>query len=364
MAMIPSCSGGDEPGHDPRACTSFIVPDRFGLRWKTLNHRVSLWQVRLAPRPGEGCRADTLDTAFIGGDFSTGDVMSDIPRVTFGFQAVDAETPVLAGAARLRIQANVGPEGVVQGQESLDRDQLALTGYEFVTAFVEGLSLATDVPQGPDYPKGYDPAHGYTSRGIGAWVDAVQGEDGGLVLDWRVRFAHGTSDRKDMNAAMAQAVTGVTLDVLLVGVSDRVPIHGLVDYTVVSPLAAPLDDVPCLHPPVEETRVTLAGSPGPWQGFYGITGFEYFLEPPEEEGAGYYLRDLDVSLTLDAHDPATGEASFDFEGYASNASGFIVFYAMSNHFRGAMAWVPASVQASHGQVSETFTTGAAEFDLP
>jgi len=320
--------------------------------------------VRLAPGPEEGCLADTLDAAFIGGDFSTGDVMSDVVRVNFGYQAVQSGSPAVAGAARLRVQASVGPGGIAQGRRELDREALSLTGYSVVTAFVEGLSLATDVDQEPGYPTGYDPAHGYTSRGLGAWVEVVAGEDGGLVLDWRLRIAHGTSDRKDMNAAMAQAVTGATLDVLLVGVSDVTPVHGAVDYTVSSPLAVPLEDDPCEHPSSAQTRVSVIGPPGPWQGFYGITGFDFALEPPGEEGAGYYLRDLDVSLSFDAHDEATGESSFHFEGYASNASGFITFYAMENHFRGAMAWIPAPVNAVQRLLSHEFTTGAAEFSLP
>lgn len=371
LTSLVSCSGGSGDRYDPDACTSFILPTSFGLGWRNVNHRVSLWQMRLEPGPDEGgCPADALDVAFIGGDFSTGAVMSDTPRYDFGFQRVDAGAPAVLGAARKRIEMIIGPEGIAEGTVTLSREDLSLTGYERILAFVEGLRLATDIEQGPEYPDNYDPAHGYTSRGLGVRVgveDAGESADAAadvVKLEYRVRFQHGTSDRKDMNEAMVHAITAASLDVLLVGYTGLQVLEGGVDYTVSSPMPVPLEDVPSVHAAVEDTRVSLTGPQGPFRGLYGLTGFDFFLEPGEEEGAGYYLRDLVVDLALDDYDSVSGQAGFLFEGYASNATKFIAFYALNSHFQGTMAWIPAAVETETYSMSQEFETGSAEFPIP
>jgi hypothetical protein len=366
LAVLIGCEGSADDGaldYDPAACTAFTLPTGLGLSWENLNHRISLWQLQLEPSPAEACATDTLSVAYIGGDYSTGETLTDTPSVAWDGLRVTAAGPEVLGVARARLELEVGPTGVATKIQSLERASLALSGYPTVVAFVEGLRLVTDVPQGADYPSDYDPAHGYTSRGIGAGARVLTLTPESLELEGFVRFAHGPSERPDMNAALAVATTRATLDLVLVGLPDGAARTGEVAYHVDSEPPPAWTDVPSQGPTAEQVQVEIQGPPGAHAGLYGWTRFRFELDPLEAEGMGYYVRDLHISLTLDELDEARGLARFSARGYASNASKFLAFYGMGCGFEGALAWIPADLTVTPVAQRAPFETGSASFPL-
>jgi hypothetical protein len=357
------CQGDDTPGHDPAACTSFVVPTTLGLGWQNLNHRISRWGVQLAPAPGEACAADTLAAEHVGGDYTTGESATDTARVVWEGSLVDAAGPHVLGAARLRVPFEIGPGAEATLVLPVARSDAHLLGYGTVIAFIEGLRLTTDVPQGADYPADYDPAHGYTSRGLGAWVRVATSSADTIQVEAGVHFAHGPSDRDDMNRAIPHARTEATLDVLLLGVADGPVLEGHVSTTVTCPRPGFLVDVPCPGPGEADGIVELSGPPGAPPGLAGWTGFRFDLETPDDPGHGEYLRELRVTLTRAHHDPTTGAAAFRAFGYASHASKFTAFHDLEVRFDASIAWIPAPVQASIVRVEQAFATGRAVFPL-
>lgn len=377
LLLLAACAAESEaPRFDERACTSFVVPTRLGLRWENLNHRISRYAIQLAPAPGAACLAERVETVFIGGDYSTGETLTDAPHLGWSGLRVVAADPAQVGAARVRLEAVVDASagGEVTVRERFDRDALHLLHYPHVVALVEGIALRTDVDQAADYPADYDPARGYTSRGIGAELRVVQLDDAELWLDATLRFAHGTSDRKNMNAAMAAALTEVQVDVLLLGLAEA-PIEGAVETQVEAELPPFMRDVEIPHAPEAERRLFLGAdrafhSPAS-SGLYGWTGFRFLMEPSETPGAGYYIRELSVALSpVQSAVDGDGRITFDVDGYASNASKFVAYYGLRSHFEGQVAWSPGvlsedgvGASAEPLAIDEAFETGAASFEL-
>ncbi len=369
-----ACGSDPAPSFDERACTSFVVPTRLGLRWENLNHRISRYAVQLSPAPGEACLAERVDTVFIGGDYSTGETLTDIPHLAWsGLRIVDAD-PTQLGAARLRLDAVIDARdgGEVSLERSYDRDTLKLLNYPHVLALVEGIALRTDVDQPDDYPDDYDPAHGYTSRGIGAEVEVLSLDADSLSLKATLRFAHGTSDRANMNRAMAYALTEAQVDVLLLGLQEA-PLRGGSHSEVEVEVPPFMQDVEVPHgssvPALFQGDRTVyqAALSGP----YGWTGFRFELDPSETEDAGYYIRELSVALAPNSDSAdSDGAIGFSLDGYVSNASKFIAYYGLNSRFEGAMAWAPGILSGEPGggqvapiDIDEAFDTGSASYEI-
>ena len=95
-----------------------------------------------------------------------------------------------------------------------------LTGFDEYLVLLRGFELGTDVPQKEDFPdNGYDPAHGYTTRGHGAGVSEPVVTDGLLEFSARLRVEWGPSDRADMNEALAHATVEGTVHCLILGIT-------------------------------------------------------------------------------------------------------------------------------------------------
>ncbi len=382
LLASPACSDAtEELAWDEGACAAFTVPTGFGLRWDTLNHRISRWSVR---GEGEGCRAASVAFGYIGGDFSTGEVFSDTPHGRFGFRRVEPD-PTQAGAHRVTAALDVGPSSVAETTVTLSRADAGLRGYEHVSAFVAGVAFATDVPQPDDYPTDYEARFGYTSRGLGAWARIVEVTADEIVVSMGVRFAHGTSDRADMNRAIPVAVSAAELDVLVVGSASE-PRSGDVTYDHEVPRQQLSEDPPPARAPVDRQRVSLVGAAGAAPGIWGLSEFDVSVVADtacdldadcpalescddgrctEENGpAGIYVREIAVSATLEAHDREAGTAAFLVDGTVSNASQFIAFFGFDATVSATLTWLPGPVVAAEGVVDMPFETGRISVPLP
>ncbi|MFB6264080.1 MAG: hypothetical protein ABEL76_10720, partial [Bradymonadaceae bacterium] len=208
----------------------FLIPNRFGYRWRHFNHRVALWGFHLDQNRSHPW-ADHLTARAAGGPFSTGLGPVEQPLLRFGYQRVDTGTDEATAAARCDIETTIGPDGADRGTFLLDRAELGLEHCDDVTAMLVGFEFDTDIPQPGHFPDAYDPAHGYTTRGLGVDVEVTAIDDGAISLDYWVRFGFGAAmDRPYHNEALLDARVGVEVHVALVGSSDLPIRTGSADY--------------------------------------------------------------------------------------------------------------------------------------
>jgi predicted small lipoprotein YifL len=374
----------EPPPHDDDACSEFVVPTRLGFRWKALNHRFSAWNQQLDRDGDRRCRAETLEVDHVGGDFSDGN--DEVPRLKYGFRERTGPGPTRVGVARRTIEVSIDTTGVATGSQTLARSDLNLRNYRDVVALVEGFGFQTDVEQSDAYPDDYDPAQGYTMRGIGASVEASADRET-VELDYRLRVEPGTSpDREPHNRAVPHARLQGRLGVLLVGVSDTPVATGSVAYSYQHDKPAAFEEDDFSPAARGKQLLTLQGDPEAGRGVFGIRSFDIELTPDlacsqdgdcpagetcrddgsctEELGEpGFYLRELTVDLSLESFDESTGEANFLFDGYASNASQAVGFWSMQADVSGDVAWLQTGGSSETHRWESDFETGSTSFEL-
>jgi len=222
-----------------------------------------------------------------------------------------------------------------------------------------GLELDTDVEQGPDYPDEYDPAHGYTSRGITARV--TDRDDGGV--DVEVAFEHGPADRPPMNEAIPFAHTRAVVRHATVEVTDGHLTRHQKTLHLSYPEQELLDTSPLPHGEDAELATEIQGEPGFEHGMVLLTGMAFSLFAYVDYGD--YLRELSVRPRQLSYDPASGKATLLVDGYASN-SGFLTMAAMDAQMVFDLVLVQWNGGGAPRQVAfeSSFDTGEATFSLP
>jgi hypothetical protein len=303
------------------------------------------------------------------------------------------------GAARRQISTVItatpsgqpaGPQvaGAASGRATWQRDDLALEHYDEVTALIQGFEFFTDLPQAAGYPADYDAADGYTSRGITLSVDVVELSAETVTLEWHMRFGlGGTEDREKMNRAIPHARIGAQLDVLLVGTSASRLHRDAISYELSYPHQQPFQER-ILEPADEETqRLTMRGDPDHGAGIWGLHAVSMQLTPnvgcaedqercPAGDScgtnqacnmtygpAGYYIREMAVDVDMADYDEATGRAQFLIDGFASNASEAITFYAMNHKFSAGVTWLQTDGAPRRRSLNRTHSVGAHTIEL-
>ena len=358
--MIALAGCGDKDGEGihggANACHRAVVTSGLGLRWAYANHRISLWNVHpvqdACPEavPGDGM----LSVGSIGGPWSTGQVAMDKPSVSYDYFAVDSDVAAFAVVSvPITIDA---PSPTGTASVALLLPEHGMEGYEQYTALLSGLALTTNVQQvDPLYPDAYDPSYGYTSRGIGAGVtDPVLEGDVVRFSVW-AHFEHGSADRPDMNQALEHARTRVVVHILLVGLRGGAVTPATKAYLLEYPPPRLLFAKEYDHAPEELRRTEIAGVPGLAVAAVGITNFDFRLFGSVPQGE--YMREFYISARMLSHDPVTGRAVLDVDGFASNV-GIITYETMENDFSAGLVLLqlPAGT-AVPGRIHEAFETG-------
>jgi hypothetical protein len=348
-----------EGGGCPRA----VVTSGLGLAWKWLNHRISLWQV--APNwndcPTEYFNGAELQAGYVGGNWSTGQTATDAPAVEYRYFAVDGEGSAAFCSVEVELYIQT-PADYAEGTVEIALDQCGLEGYDDYAAFINGLLFATDIEQlDPDYPTNYDPALGYTSRGIGAAVEKVEVREDSAKITVSARFELGPADRGDMNEAIEHARTKATVTLLLVGLREAAVTTVERGYELTYDPPRPLFQQKYDHATPEQRRVKIEGDPGFSTAFLGVEGFNLALFGSVEKGD--YIRELSVQAELLSYDTATGAAVVDLDGYASNAS-LLTYEIMETDFEARLALVQLpGGKAEAGQVKRQFEVGQTTIPL-
>lgn len=309
----------------PRTCADAVIANGFGVSWKNLNHRISALGLGVRSDPSAPClggQSARFDAQFIGGDFTTGEALTDVPRAYLAYAVVGAHHADVPSLPTLHAAKN---EHILQLESSQAADALVawpVTPHGDRTRLVvlDGFGFATDVPQAESYPKDYDPAHGYTSRGLSA---RVADEGGGVRVS--AAFRHGPADRPPMNAAIPFATTRAVVRYAAVSVpSGWITRHAHRVEMEYEPQAA-LDSTPLPRAPIEERRATIVGAPNFSHGAVFVTGFDVRLFPGDSFGD--YIREVRVGVESAEFDPGSGTADVVLSAYASNA-GFITMGRM------------------------------------
>jgi hypothetical protein len=340
-------------------CDSVVVPRHFGVGWKTLNHRISRLEARLAEVTD--CSAAAARISLRGGGFANGKFFHDDASASFAAQRVRSEH---VRAAKFTV-AGAFEGGLAEGAVRVSRADLGLGESGSLVALVGGLKFHTDVPQPPEFEAtNYPQQMGFTLRGIGAGARVVAEEDDAdeITVHYRLQFQPGAApDRARHNRAIAHARIGAELDVIVLDVSD-VPVRTLEHSYAVSYVRPGIGNMEQPPPDKEKIARRATGAPGDPRGFVGIGDFRFDMKfgrtcASDEECpdgacvkavgrcagrfglAGDYLQSVTVSTGFREWNPETGEAVFDVLGHVSNSSDGIAFRPLDYDFSNRFVWI-------------------------
>ncbi len=325
--MLLLLLGCAEPGEPVTLLTGW------NYTWEELSHRVSYVRV--------GVEEDTsLTLGLVGGDWSTGASFVDTPHYRVRYQRVTG-VHVVRGVATLL----VGPDPTAT--TSVELDASSLPEGAALAAVIDGFTIDTGVPQGPDYPAEYNPAYGYTSNGFGFTLGDAE-RDGDVVrVPVEATLRWGPQDREDVNAAIPHAVVEVRLEVAVVAGSEVVALEvgAEADYEWDPPWS---DQAPM------ETSARFEG--GAAEGVVAWRSFDLRLDAAD--GEGDYLRAYGVEVVPTAAETGAFEADVTAELSTSSLSEWT---DPAVAFSGELVRIGApDVVAEHWVVEGSHPTGAAE----
>lgn len=346
-ALLLAGCGDDDP---VATSAPVVVPEELTVQWDMLSHRISLLELGFDPSATGG----TVRSVNHGGPFG----LIDGARARYGLSVWRSERLVaVPGSITIAIE----PGAEVDGEtfSSVDRAEVPAGALAQATALlgvVRGYRFDTDAYSSPppfqtDPLLPYDPADGFTTQGIGIALAEPQLEGGVVALEVRVRQSLGQCDRPDMNAAIAQATTWVTVDFTILGVlgEGAAVSRGVTEYTMSTAEYGQATEH--VHAPVSDQAVQIDGTPGLGRGLLGVTAFDLWVnvdghrDPScvvdQDEinswgdavsGPGRYVRELSVRLGAPSYDPASGRGIAALDMFFSNAS---EFYEVGNQCVGA-----------------------------
>jgi hypothetical protein len=194
---------------------------------------------------------------------------------------------------------------------------LALAGMADAPAIavvLDGLELRTDVAQTITYPGDYNPADGYSTRGIGAAIANVMRQGTDLHFDVSARFALGRRDRDAMNRAVVVANTRAVVHFLVIAIESE-PARATIAYRQDN-LGHGDRVLAVCRPDPSVTMLRIDGAPLA-NAAPALTSFSLRLFP-DEDGIGDDVRELSIRIDHFAYDPPSGDATMNVEGYATN----------------------------------------------
>lgn len=252
----------------------------FNYTWELLSHRIA--QMRVMP-DGDGAVALQM----VGGDWSTGARRRDDPfyRVRThriharDFVVVHGETPLI-----------IDPSGEAIATETLNAPGVLAMPEQVIV--LRGFDINTAIPQPDAFPTDYDPAQGYTTRGVGLSVSAPTKDADGNALRFQVaaRLRWGPLDREDMNAAMQHAQTAMTVGWTAIGFAGSVASHAVSDEAAY-PHAPPYSK----HPLLGEETMRIDDLP-PRPGFTAIRRMDLVLDAQDGSDKGVYVRAIGAEI--------------------------------------------------------------------
>jgi hypothetical protein len=321
--------------------------------WEGFNHRVS--QMGVWPTQGPDGALQSAELTFVGGDFTTGAIAEDDAIVSARWVSFAASR-----AAYIDVRAMVPSDETLLQRIDIS-PLLPLWGDGVIQVAIVGMRFNTGVEQPEEYPDNYEPALGFTNRGLGVRASLEGLSNRGLQID--LRFEHGLAEdevlRADMNAAMPFAQTAAEVRIVLFKPANDVPSDWFVHEFEFEQEGDPPRFTSDLQPePSDALRAFTAPAPGAPVGNVVLSGFflKFFnhCSPLDDcygmgecvgdcvfEGfaPGEYIRRFAIGVeTIQCSDEAEA-CEFRFAAHAGNESQGPVFRAMRYEAFGRFVWV-------------------------
>ena len=177
-------------GCQPPEFTTSKLWSGFHYEWETLSHRLSLHQAHLH-------EDGSMTMGMIGGDWSTGELFSDLPGFHMYQQQIsDPDLSLIYGETTIVLDADQPQEITIDLEPGV------------VGVALQGFRINTDIVQSEDYPQDYNPAHGYTASG---YTIGLEPDLDNLQANVFAQVDWGPQDRDNMNAAMLLAKSEMTV---------------------------------------------------------------------------------------------------------------------------------------------------------
>lgn len=383
FVSLGGCSADDDDDDDgtPATHVAAVLTGGFSIAWRDLNHRISLYG--FAPEPttagtaaGVAAWQPEVNIAFIGGDWTSGIMATDVPVYDYRATIISGPREKLGFyAGRMKFELSA-PDFHDSASIELSLAEAGLADFSEFAVFVNGLEFVTDVPQGSDYPADYEPSYGYTSSGMGASVAdvAVSGSRLSFLLTLDFPLAPATeSDRPPMQEAIKVALLEGVVQFLVVGYAEGAQSEIEVGYRVSSPFESGSPYV-SLHPDASTTAAQISTDIALEDGAIGLQSFSFDLFPgdPADYGheiegfdsVGEYIKEYGVLVDNIERDDS-GNVSANVEGYCSN-EGLVVYSGLVYDFAATAIYLQIEgAQMRSVSANGTFyTEQPGEIDVP
>ena len=307
-------------------CTDGFLLSGLGLRWEDGSHRLARWSVFPRTVFPEGCPPSSelrgasvvaeLEGEIDGLDAPGGEVMVSYTSIApFGGTSPPDAGMTWRGVRIARGTTTVDlPEDEGEASALFDLEGAGMADAPSVVVVLDGLQLTTDVTQPAAFPRDLDPSDGFATHGVGAWIDGVERDGTTLRFRAGARFAVGRSGDPALDRGFGATRTRAIVHWAVVALPNE-PAVGAVSYRE-SHLGTHRREVSLCRPDAETTALTIEG-PAAAHAAPALTSFRISLFPDREE-EGDVVRELSLLVHGFAHDPASGRATMQVEGYATN----------------------------------------------
>lgn len=307
-------------------CTDGLLLSGLGLRWADGSHRLARWAVYPRTVFPEGCppssalRGATLVTELEGEIDGRAAPGGEVMVTYSAIGPFGGSTPPDAGMAWRGVRIARGTTTVdLTADEGESPALFDLVGAGMGAApalavVLDGLELSTEVTQPPAFPRDLDASDGFATRGVGAWIDAVERDGDTLRFRAGARFAVGRSGDPELDRAFGSTRTRAVVHWAVVAL-PRAPVAGSVAYRESHFGTGPRELSLC-RPDAETTALSIEGPPAA-HAAPALTSFRLSLFPEDEE-QGDVVRELSLLVHSFEHDPSSGRARMQVEGYATN----------------------------------------------
>ena len=278
--------------------------------------------------------------------------MTDIPQYEYCGTIVKSQSQIIFQSGEVEILLT--PPSFTETVEVEVPNYNQSTQYG-ATVLLSGITVETDVPQtDPEYPDNYDPALGFTIRGLGVKTSNAKVDSAEIRFKLTGRFELGPADRIAMNKAIKKATVKMIVHYTVVQHYNETAVtyddHG---YKLEYP--PPQFPFPQKIEPasVEQRRLEIQVESGMPLVIPGLTGFDFRLFESTENGD--YIRKISVMVDLLEYNSSSGIAVLDVNGYASNSS-IIAYETMENDFSANLALI----QIQSGLIKQFCSNGSFE----
>lgn len=305
-------------------CAQGLILSGFGIRVHDGALPMARWGILVRPGLADTCRpGSSLRGATLGVELDTRVGLATV-RVTHHVVGGGDPPPPpdagmgFVGVAMARGSAVIDLDAVRGDTERViqlfDLRSGGLEAAPEIAVVLDGIEIETEVSQGAAFPLEYNPAQGYALRSVGARIGPIERMGTDLRFEVTGTLGLGRVGEAIMDQAAGVARTRMIVHYLVVG-SAFAPVTGSVTYRETH-FGHAGEELAVCRPAAATTSLVIDGPPGTMAA-PGLTFFSLQLFPDLDD-AGAYVHELSILVDAFEHDPVTGRATMQVEGFVSN----------------------------------------------